>query len=325
MNMTLRIGLIGTGWFADMHAKLLHKQQGIELAAVVGSSLQKAEAFAGRFHHVKVYEQVEQMLDDQRLDAVYICTPPFAHGHIESLLIKRHIPFLVEKPLSSDESLPSTIVDHIREKQLITSVGYHFRYMDGVEKAKQLLENRHIAMSLGYWMGGAPGGTWWRKLERSGGQFVEQTTHIVDLLRYLVGEVEEVYAAYSSGILSQQDPDSNVADAGTVTLKLVNGTVATISNTCILPAGDHVGLHLYTNQGKVEISHNGVKDILPNMISEYLNESNPYEKETDAFLYAVKTGDTSRIKSSYEDAYKTHQVTMAANRSATTGQIIKLN
>lgn len=322
--MTLKVGLIGTGWFADMHAKLLSQQVGVEVAAVTGSSLQKAEQFAAKFPSAKGYGEAEHMLDAHQLDAVYICTPPFAHGSFERQCIERGIPFLVEKPLSSEEELPHNLLELIEQKGLITSVGYHFRYMDGADRAKQLLAQRKMAMILGYWMGGAPGGTWWRIQERSGGQFVEQTTHLVDLLRYLAGEVTEVYAAYSEGILRSQDANANVADAGTVTLKLASGIVATISNTCILPAGEHVGLHFYTDAGKLEISHGGVKDYIAGQTVEYMNQSNPYQKQMEAFLHAVRTGDTAGIRSNYKDAYETHRVTMAANQSAATGQVIKL-
>lgn len=322
--MSLNVGIIGTGWFADKHAHLLYGQEGVKVTAIAGSSQKKADQFASNFNDAKGYDNVDDMLDAGELDAVYICTPPFAHGHFEQSLIERNIPFLVEKPLSSEAGLPKQLLQQIEDKQLITSVGYHFRYMDSALKAKQLLAERNIAVSLGYWMGDAPGGTWWRRQELSGGQFVEQTTHIVDLLRYLVGEVTEVYAVYSEGILSKQDSKANVADAGTVTLKLSNGTIATISNTCIVPAGHESGLHIYTDAGKLEVGHGGVKDITTASTTVYHNQSNPYENEAIAFLHAVRTGDVSLIRSNYRDAYRTHQVTMAANESASTGQVIKL-
>jgi len=322
--MTLKVGLIGTGWFGEKHALLLNEQADVEVVAVTASSQAKADQFAAKFTNMKAYGEAEHMLEQHQLDAVYICTPPFVHGNFEQQCIERGIPFLVEKPLSCDAELPKTLLEQIEAKGLITSVGYHFRYMDGTNKAKELLADRQLAMALGYWMGGAPNNSWWRRQERSGGQFVEQTTHIVDLLRYLAGDVVEVYAASSAGILTSQDPNANVADAATVTLKLANGMVATISNTCILPAGDHVGLHFYSDAGKLEIGFNGVKDYTSGQVVEYLNKSNPYELETKAFLHAVRTGDTSLIRSTYKDSYETHRVTIAANQSAATGQVIKL-
>ncbi len=322
--MTLQIGIVGTGWFGMMHAEKLAKLPGVKVTAFVATNQQKADLAARRFDGARGYESIHQMLDDRKLDAVYICVPPFAHGEIEKALIERGIPFLVEKPIGVDEQLPSEILQGIQEKKLITSVGYHFRYMDGTDRAKELLRDRTALMALGYWMGSMPGVSWWRKMEGSGGQFVEQTTHIVDLLRYTVGEVSEVYAAYGDRFMSSVEDGVTVPDVGTVTLKLVGGAVATISNTCAIPAGDRAGLHIYTNKGVLELTHGGLIDTEAGRKTEYANASDPYERENEAFLHALKTGDTSQIRSTYADAVLTHNVTIAANDSARTGLPVKL-
>ncbi|MDQ8738493.1 Gfo/Idh/MocA family oxidoreductase [Paenibacillus sp. LHD-38] len=322
--MTLQIGIVGTGWFGMMHAEKLAKLDGVNVAAFVATNQQKADAAAQRFEGARGYDSIHHMLDDRKLDAVYVCVPPFAHGEIESALLERSIPFLVEKPIGVDEQLPTAILKGIEEKQLITSVGYHFRYMEGTDRARELLRERTALMALGYWMGSMPGVSWWRKMEGSGGQFVEQTTHIVDLLRYTVGEVTEVYAAYGDRYMSIVEEGITVPDVGTVTLKLAGGAVATISNTCAIPAGDRAGLHIYTNKGVLELGHGGLIDMEAGRKTEYVNRTNPYELENDAFLHAVRTGDTSRIRSSYADAVLTHRVTIAANLSARSGQPVKL-
>ncbi|OME78972.1 oxidoreductase [Paenibacillus sp. FSL A5-0031] len=322
--MTLQIGIAGTGWFGMMHAEKLAKLAGIKVTAFLATSQQKADAAAQRFEGARGYDSIHRMLDDRKLDAVYICVPPFAHGEIESALLERSIPFLVEKPLGVDEQLPSEILKGIEEKKLITSAGYHFRYMDGTDRARELLRERTTLMALGYWMGSMPGVSWWRKMEGSGGQFVEQTTHIVDLLRYTVGEVSEVYAAYGNRYMGGVEEGVTVPDVGTVTLKLVGGAVATISNTCAIPAGDRSGLHIYTNKGVLELGHSGLIDIEAGRRTEYANQTDPYELENEAFLHAIRTGDVSRIRSSYADAVRTHQVTIAANESARTGLPVKL-
>lgn len=317
--MTLQIGLIGTGWFGKMHAEKLARMEGVEVAAFAATTQEKADEAARGYRDAKGFASVTDMLDSRKLDAVYICVPPFAHGDIESALIDRGIPFLVEKPIGVDAEGPERILRGIREKSLITSAGYHFRYMDSTFKAKELLEERTIGMALGYWMGGMPGVYWWRSMQGSGGQFVEQTTHIVDLLRYTAGEVKEVYAAYGERIVADHNEGVTVPDVGTVTMKLASGAVATISNTCAIPAGDHSGLSLYTNAGVMELGHGGLIDKTAGIVTEYKNRTNPYDVENEAFLHAVRTGDRSRILSTYEDAWLTHKVTMAANQSAKTG------
>ena len=83
-------------------------------------------------------------------------------------------------------------------------------------------------MAVGGWVGAAPKGTapihsWWVVKEKSGGQLVEQTTHTVDLARYLIGEAVEVWAsaargfvkgAYVEGVVSSGDPNARGEGGG---------------------------------------------------------------------------------------------------------------
>lgn len=323
--MTLRVGMIGTGWFADKHAAMLSVMDEVQVTAIVGSSREKAERMAGRFSGATGYGAFTEMLDREKLDAVYICTPPFAHGSVELALAERGIPFFVEKPLAVDLETPSDILEAVRRNNLITSVGYHFRYTDAVASAKQLLDGRTVGMAMGYWMGGMPGVYWWRKQEMSGGQFVEQTTHIVDLLRYLLGEVTEVQAMFAQRHKHLTEDGVTVPDVGTVNLRLKSGAVATIANTCMLPIEHTSGLHVYTDQGVLEIGGACLKEMVSGRVTEYRNRSNPYELENQAFIHAVRTGDTSGIRSTYADAWKSQQITTAAVKSAQTGQLVRLD
>ncbi|MFD0619833.1 Gfo/Idh/MocA family protein [Paenibacillus sp. GCM10027629] len=320
----MKIGMIGTGWFSEMHCNLLEQMEGVHVSAVCGTSMEKAERLAGKWRDVSAYENVENMLDQEKLDAVYICVPPFAHGEMEKSVIARNIPFFVEKPIALDDQLPAELYAHIQEKSLITSVGYHFRYTDAAQRALELLQGRTVGMALGTWMGGMPQVGWWRKQEGSGGQFLEQTTHMVDLLRYTLGEVTEVYAAYANRVMHQVEEGVTVADVGTVTLKLASGAVANISNTCILPTSGQVGLHIYTDQGVMEIHSNQLVDRTKDETYTLQNQSNPYVHENEAFIHAVRTGDTQHIRSTYQDAIQSQRIATAALHSATTGVPVKL-
>lgn len=321
----LNIGIIGTGWFSGVHANILNKMDDIRIMGICGSSKEKAEKYASNYPDATGYGEVNKMLDRENLDAVYICIPPFAHGEIELELINRGIPFLVEKPLSVDLDIPVEILKKLKNQPVITSVGYHFRYRESIDILKNELNLSTIGMITGSWMGSMPGVYWWRNQQTSGGQFIEQTTHLVDLLRYTVGEVKEVYAAYGSRSLPSRYEDVTVSDIGTVTLKFENGTIANLSNTCILPEGvSKVGLDYYTEKGilqlgfdTLEISRKGEK-----VIKE--DTADPYVKENEAFLHAVRTGDTSKILSNYEDAYKTQEITVAALESAKSGLPVKI-
>ncbi|GIO68633.1 Gfo/Idh/MocA family protein [Paenibacillus cookii] len=325
--MALQIGIIGTGWFSKVHADLLAAAEGVKVRAFLGTSKEKAE-HAAQPYGAAGYGDLTEMLETERLDAAYVCVPPMSHGAIERELILRRIPFLAEKPLGLDTDVPRSILAGVEEAGLLTSVGYHFRYQSNMDKMKELLRQQKAGMVLGRWMDGMPGVSWWRKQNGSGGQFIEQTTHLADLLRYLAGEVEEVYALYGSRVKHEQEEGVEVSDVGTVTLKLKSGLVANISNTCVLPAGteaDGVGLAVYTDQGVLDWNPRRLSWIRPGERTEYREPSNLYQKETEAFLHALRTGDRSRIRSDYADAYKTQAVTCAALESAGTGKPVRVN
>jgi len=324
--MTLKVGFIGTGGVAKGHITNLAAIEGVTISAFCDLQLERAETAAKDWTDAKAYSSITEMLDDRKLDAAFVCVPPMAHGEAERALIERGIPFLVEKPLGVNNELPRQLAEQIAGKGLITSVGYQWRYIQSLDEAKSFLESGCIGMSLGYWLGSMPKVPWWRVQHLSGGQFVEQTTHITDLLRYLCGEVVEVYAAYGHRILHELEEGANVADVGTVTMKLANGSVATISNSCMLPAGHKTGLNVYTAQGVVEVQSNGSRIVRnkEEAAAPFALTPNPRVFEDIAFLDAVRTGDPSPIKSSYADSLKTHEVTVAANLSAATGKPVKL-
>lgn len=321
----LKIAIAGTGWFADKHASLIAAREDAQVVAFLGTSLPKAEKLAQNFAGAQAFDDIEQMLDTVKPDAVYISVPPMAHGSIEDAIVARNIPFLIEKPIGLDMETVNRIQSQVTKKNIITSVGYHIRYTDTVQKAKELLETRKVGMAVGSWLGDMPGVPWWRKQNGSGGQFIEQTTHIVDLVRYLVGEVEEVYAVYAQRHMHTKHDGVEVADVGAVTLKLAGGAVASITNTCMLPFGHRSGLELFTDKGVLEIQQSRyLKNHEGTQTTEYKNLLNPYEIETDAFLHAIKTGDRSRILTDYADAAVTLRITFAALESSISGMPVKL-
>lgn len=325
--MTLQIGIIGTGWFSQVHADILAATEGVKVQAFLGTSQAKAEQKA-RAYGAAAYGDLHEMLDAERLDAVYICVPPLSHGPIEEELTRRGIPFLVEKPLGLDTELPRSILSRIKEANLITSVGYHFRYQSSMDKLRELLQQQTMGMMLGRWMDSMPGVAWWRRQNGSGGQFIEQTTHLVDLLRYLAGEVEEVYALYGNRIKHEQVEGMEVPDVGTVTLRMASGMVANISNTCALAGGSElsdIGLTFYTDQGVLDWDMKRLRWARPDELTEYKEQANPYVKETEAFIHALRTGDGSRIRSDYADAFRTQVVTCAALESAASGKPVRIS
>ncbi|WP_245629840.1 Gfo/Idh/MocA family protein [Domibacillus robiginosus] len=312
----MKIGMIGTGGFSRKHATILTGMKDVSLQAVCGTSVEKAEAFARQFGTIKGYDNVIEMLDDKQLDAVYICVPPFAHGRLEEQLIARDIPFFVEKSLAVDLCTASNIKALLNEKNLITSVGYHFRYRDTVRLLKEALSVHTVGMAVGSWMGSMPLVDWWRDRNRSGGQFVEQTTHLMDLVRYTLGEVEEVYAMETDRLMAAAYDHVTAADVGSAMLKMKSGVIVQLSNTCMLPDGvSEIGLRFFYSGGIAGLDGSGLAICTTDGETKQKDKVDPYVRENEAFLHGVRTGDTSHILSCYEDAWYTQQTANAIGKS----------
>jgi predicted dehydrogenase len=324
--MSLKIGFIGTGGIANNHLKTLAAMEDVSVIAFCDLQLERAQTAAAQWPDARAYTNLTEMLDDRKLDAVYICLPPMAHGEVELAVIERGIPFLLEKPIGIDREIPSRILERLQSNNVMNAVGFQWRYHPAVQKAAELLKQCEIGMALGYWMGAMPKAPWWRVQAASGGQFVEQTIHMTDTLRFLCGEVLEVYAAYGSRVMHQREPNVTVPDVGSVTMKLANGGVATISNTCLLPSGHLTGLDVYTDQGALEIRGNGLRHVRKkDSIETYPFVGSAHALEDHAFIKAVRTGDSSFILSDYTDSVRTHEIVMAAGESAESGLPVKLS
>ncbi|WP_117168577.1 Gfo/Idh/MocA family protein [Paraliobacillus sediminis] len=323
--MTIKIGIVGTGNFSEKHAAILTEIEDVKVVAFCGTSKMKADKMASKFVDAKGYDDFHEMLDANKLNAVYLCVPPMSHGKMEFELIKRQIPFFVEKPLGVDKDIPGAILSEIKKKSLLTSVGYHFRYSESVQELKKLLDLQTIGMISGQWIGGMPGVSWWRNQDLSGGQFNEQTTHIVDILRYIAGEVDEVHAFFGNRVMHKKVESLTVADVGTVNLKFKNGIIANVSNACISPDGlSKIGITAHTDKAIVDWNQNVLRIATEKENTAYSYESNPYLLENMAFVNALRTGDSSLILSDYEDAFKTQQVTSAALESVLSNGTIRL-
>ncbi|NPV06347.1 MAG: Gfo/Idh/MocA family oxidoreductase [Anaerolineae bacterium] len=319
--MAVRIGFIGTGGIAQMHLRNLQRLEQAQVVGVFDVDPDRAQAAALMFAEARVYQSYQALLEQGSLDAVYVCLPPFAHERQEIDAAAAGVNLFVEKPIAITIERAREINEAIQRAGVIAAVGYNWRWLDITDRAREILKTTPIALALGYWLGGMPGVPWWRRKDQSGGQIVEQTTHIFDLARYLLGEVEWVHAVGFQGLMSDVQ-DYSTEDASVVTLKFASGTIATIASTDLLPSGaGKIGLDLIGRDVRVEHANRTLTVYRRGERTTYDALVDPYLVEDQAFVEAVATGDASRLRSTYPDAVKTHLVTMTANRSLETGQV----
>lgn len=319
--MPLRIGVVGCGTIARIHMKNLSEMEEVEIVSICDILLERAEKEAKKFN-AKVYYDYKKMFDEEKLDACYICVPPFAHSLIESLAAKKGINIFIEKPIGLNIDEAKNTEKIIKENGIIVSVGYVFRYLDIVEKAKELLKDQKVALVCGKYFGGVVPVDWWTIKEKSGGQIVEQTTHIIDLSRYLVGEIDMIFAQGHKHSMS--NCNYNINEASSINLHFKNKAIGCINSTCLL-SGWFPKLEIITKDMHLKIYSLDTLKIITNGKIETINSKvDGYWEEDVVFINSVKTKDDSKIKCNYSDALETLIATLAANKSIESGEKIYL-
>ncbi len=259
------------------------------------------------------------MFDRASLDAVFMCVTPDGHGEPELAAADRGIGLFVEKPLGLDEDVPELVSERIRQAGIVSCVGYQWRYLEVVDRARELLGSSPPQMITGAWLGDTPGVNWWTRNNLSGGQIVEQATHIFDLARYLAGEMEPISAA-GRRVVRPSYPDSDILDVTQTSLRFASGAIGSIETTCLLDGPHKVDLETVSDglRMRLEVLDHRLVVQQGSQTASHKPPSTfdtPYEAQDRAFIDAVQ-GKPNRIRSPYEDALLTHRVTLAASRLA---------
>lgn len=318
----VRVGFIGTGGIAGNHLGNLKGFDDIEFVGMCDVAKDRAEARAAEFGGT-AYTDFEQMLDKEDLDAIYVCLPPFVHGAPELAAIAAGIPLFIEKPIDVDIDVALKIRDAAAEKGSLTSVGYNWRYSDAITEARDRLEDHIVLGALGSWMGGMPGTPWWRVRSQSGGQHVEQTTHVFDVSRYLLqANAVSVHAVAAKGGMTDK-PNYDIEDISFVNVTYDNGTVANIQSACCLSGWGRVKFEVFGRDLVADVTQGRVVFTTGSDQTEEIKSSdNPYQVEDRIFIDAVKSGDGSKIRSPYADAVETQKIMIAATRSMDSGKMV---
>ncbi|MBE6616860.1 MAG: Gfo/Idh/MocA family oxidoreductase [Ruminococcaceae bacterium] len=347
-----KLCLIGCGGIGSHHLdELLRLEDLVEVVGVCDFDEERAQKLAKRASSAKAYTDYLKMLDEASPDMVFICVPPYCHGDIELEVIRRGIHFFVEKPVALDIDLARQIRDAAEEKGLITSVGFQCRYSNTVAPALEFCNSKEIICVDCTRIGHVPGAFWWRDRELSGGQLVEQTIHQLDIIRYLMGEPEEVFTYNTRGFVKGVT-DYDTDDCSVTVVKFKNGALGTITSGCYSKDGkcfdSKIVFSAADSRAELKITEKltvfaeiaddkrSLKELataIDSGICKQINETTleyPADAENEsflcvkAFIEAVAGSDKSMIRSDYRDATRSLAFSLACNESMKTGQPVKV-
>lgn len=313
MLSTVRIGMVGAGAVAARHLRTLLAMDGVEVAAVADPALERAKELAAEAG-AAAYPNHMELLEAERLDAVYICVPPFAHGAPELAVIDAGLPMFVEKPVAIDQETAAAIAARLAGRSLVTCTGYHWRWLDIFDRAADLLADRPARLVQCWWLDKVPPPPWWRRRDGSGGQTIEQTTHVLDAARGLAGDVAEVNA-FGAGAAAADD----IHDVSVASLRFSSGAVGTVASTCLLPRLHRAGVQVVADGLSLELSETELVVEVDGRRDGWTADGDARPRPDRDFVAAVR-GDENRIRVPWPEAYRTHLLACAITGSADEGR-----
>jgi predicted dehydrogenase len=358
MLTRVRIGMVGAGAVAARHLRTLQAMDGVEVAGVADPALERARELAGEAG-VAAYPNHMELLAAERLDALYICVPPFAHGAPELAAIEAGLPFFVEKPVAIDQQTAAGIAAALAGRQLVTCTGYHWRWLDIFDRAAGLLAERPARLVQCAWLDKVPPPPWWLRRDGSGGQTIEQTTHVLDTARGLAGEVTEVHAfgaraaraaraaatqpatrsmgprtgrvadggAGSSGLSTAPAeaalPAADIHEVSVASLRFASGAVGTVASSCLLPRLHRAGVQVVADGLSLELSETELVVEADGRRSAWKADADARPRPDRDFVAAVRGG-PDRIRVPWPEAYRTHLLACAITRSADEGRPLRV-
>ncbi|WP_224270877.1 Gfo/Idh/MocA family protein [Haloprofundus salinisoli] len=340
--MTLSVGFVGAGGIASVHLETLDDaletgltdrnggSLDVELTAVADVDETRArEAAVPR--DAEAYTDGVELIESESLDALVVAVPPFAHGEYERTAAEYSIDLFVEKPVDLTVDAARETARRVADSGILAQVGYVCRYAGITERALELLNGRRIGhIDSTYWVP-APDTGWWYERARSGGQIVEQSTHVYDLHRYLAGEVTSATGSGTDGLLVDA---VDFQDATSVTLDHESGAVSHVSSTCGSP-DSRFEVRIAAEDAYLELDYFGytLSGTVDGEPVRYEADGDWYRREFEAFLRAaagrdgVRTDTSERVdvRSTFDDAVETLELTLAAREAAETGERVPLS
>ena len=229
----MRVAIIGAGLQARRRAPVIKDWPGTTLVIITAKSKQEAELLAKKMG-CEAGEGWENVVIRPDIDIVLICTPPDTHAAIgiKALQSGKHV--LCEKPLTKVVTEAENFIATARATGLILKCGFNHRHHPAIWKAKELFDRGEFGEPIFgrcvYGICGRPGyEKEWRADTRivSGGQFMEQGIHAVDLFRWFLGDFQNV-----TGFTATKYFDIGpLEDNGFALLRTAKGVIASIHSS----------------------------------------------------------------------------------------------
>jgi UDP-N-acetyl-2-amino-2-deoxyglucuronate dehydrogenase len=262
--MKIKIAIVGCGRISEKHFNSIniHKKN-IELVSICDSN-EKVLVEHKKKYKVNSYSNLEEMLKEESIDLVSICTPSGIHANQTELCAQYGINVMTEKPMATRWEDGIRMVDACDKANVHLFVVKQNRQNDTLQLLKRAVSERRFGKinmvnvnvfwtrPQKYYDQADWRGTW----EYDGGAFMNQASHYVDLLDWLIGPIDKVQAIMST------TRDIEVEDTGVLNIKWRSGTLGSMNVTMLTyPQNLEGSITILGEKGSVRVGGVAVNDI----------------------------------------------------------------
>ena len=255
------IGIIGGGGISETHARAAGEIPGVEIAAFYGDNHDKTSQLSQRFGGT-AYREFQTFLDHRPMDFVIIGSPSALHAEQGIAAARKGLHVLTEKPIDVSTAQANALIYACDSAGTKLGVCFQDRVAPEIARLKQLVDNGRLGKPIlvsGYVKWYRPPEYYtnsrWRGTRAldGGGALMNQGVHTVDLLLWLMGDVERVYARTVTAL-----HDIEVEDTVVATLEFRNGAIGTLeAGTSIYP-GYQRRVELTGAEGTIIMEHDRI-------------------------------------------------------------------
>jgi len=330
--MTIGWGILGAGDIARKQtARAIGAARNARLAAVLRRDLAAARAFADEFGADRAYDQIDALLADPAVHAVYIATPVHLHaGHtLAAARAGKHV--LVEKPMALSTAECSAMLAACRAAGVRLMVSYYQRFNARHQQVRELVAHGAIgqvtmAQARQVFLYPPEAGNWRQDPARGGGgALMDVGVHCLDTLRFILGEVEAVAAQVATLAFPYA-----VDDTATLLLRFQSGVQAVVSaafSIASVPDSDYLELcgtggRIWTAPLNAKDSRGALRVLTPAGEHQFTYEQGTHRAMIEAISASLEAG--SAVPVPGEEGWRGLAVIEAAYASARTGRWVRV-
>jgi predicted dehydrogenase len=338
----LRVGVVGLGWAAGAHIETFKHVRGARVTAVCSRRRHDPADLERQFGlPLRAYDDYARMLADDAVDIVDICSPPWLHAEqaIAAARARKHV--LLEKPIALRWEDARAVGDAVRNAGVLACVCFELRFSSQFRMTRSVLEQGLLGElhygevdyyhGIGPWYGQY---AWNVKKDGGGSSLLSAGCHAMDALLMLMGAPVEEVTSYATRSRSGTFADYEYDTTSTTILRFAGGKIGKVASVidCLQPYYFHT--HLVGSEGsllddKFHSARLGTDKARWSTLATHLVDSgdvkdHPYQPQFQAFVDSVQAGRPMPL-TDLDTALETHRVIFAADRSAQSGQPVRLS